>query len=77
MIIETSFNRLLKGGNMNIKDCIGCRSMTNKETCLWFDDDLNCPCASCIVKPMCSFSCDLLDDHISLMKTSIMVKDKS
>jgi hypothetical protein len=62
---------------MNKKDCKGCPTLYKNERCMWFDDELDCPCASCIVKAMCTVSCELLDNHIHLIRGPRMVKDKS
>jgi len=47
---------------MKKEDCEGCRSYRGK--CLWYDDDLTCPCSICLVKMICIESCELLDDYI-------------
>lgn len=51
---------------MNIEDCEGCH--TEHDECLWFSKNLICPCSTCLVKVMCTNSCELLDNHIGLIK---------
>lgn len=48
---------------MDIKDCEGCQTRINSDECIWFHESLECPCASCLIKVMCSFKCEVLDKH--------------
>jgi len=56
-----------KGGRMN-KHCKGCPTYLSKIgekslECLlsFFSENAECPCTSCLVKPVCTKSCDDLE----------------
>lgn len=45
-------------------DCEGCRTRANNY-CMWFDEDLFCPCSVCLIKMMCLEACELLNKYIT------------
>lgn len=56
---------------MKIEDCEGCKTRVNTGECIWFNESLVCPCASCLIKVMCSSRCDLLRDHTAKVYKAI------
>lgn len=48
---------------MNIEDCEGCLTRINSDECIWFNKSLDCPCAFCLIKVMCSNRCESLNKH--------------
>lgn len=51
---------------MKIEDCDGCLIYKDLPdgTCRWFRKELTCPCSICLVKVMCTGSCQLMRDYI-------------
>lgn len=47
---------------MKRKDCEGC-VIIDKNNCSWFEESLTCPCSICLIKVMCTHTCDLLIRH--------------
>jgi len=51
---------------MDIEDCKGCKTRLGSiGNCIWFNESLVCPCASCLIKVMCLNECELLQEHTS------------
>jgi len=58
----------------NKKDCEGCATYNKDKGCIWFDDGLICPCSIYLIKVMCLNKCELLDNHIHLIKEASVEK---
>lgn len=52
---------------MKKEDCEGCHvyKYLPDENCRWFREDSTCPCSICLVKVMCTDSCQLIKDYIN------------
>ena len=52
---------------MKKKDCDGCLVNKNNrlghDGCKWLNTEIACPCSKCLIKVMCSNTCDLFYKH--------------